>query len=491
MNSKLREEYKKSKQQKDKMVTEAAKAWVVNNVILINEQINRRTVERLIKSISKFDEVFGPYKQKLPALASLLDAAEEGLERVVTGRANDKKASDQLQRLNFLHSSFSRFFNKDLPVLLNSPLFAAAKENPMARLDVLQPKGFVKHNPALIRDAFKHALEPSGEDLKLIRKIYRKKVPLIDALALSNQMLQLSYNELEDLTKMGKVEMVAIPEQPEEMTTSPVGESVDRTQKKNIILESHAVLLEINKQNMEKLVNIIDQLDDSFNVAGLEKINQSLKSLISKARKELASNTWLQGKSAKQLLGFYNLMDNLNQQWPDIQKLFADGQLDVNDEIDLKKLLQSATQDSVFQRLAKATKLQTPHAPGLDPNSLVSALVDAAGREGGIQAVSQVFQKSQGMPTSTTEGEPKLGGQTQTTGKTQAPGGTAPGTKTGQTGQTATTKSSVPRGGQEIDLEKAAQDIVQKEKLPAEQIGLYQSIMNIMQKHGYDISKKG
>lgn len=232
MNSKLREEYKQQKQQKDKMVTEAAEAWVVDNVILINEQINRRTVDRLIKSISKFDEVFGPYKEKLPALASMLDAAEEGLEKVVTGRANDKKASDQLQRLNYLHSSFSRFFTKDLPVLLNSPLFSAARENPMARLDVLQPKNGKRYNPASIRDAFKHALEPSGEDLKFIRKIYRKKVPLVDAMAMANQMLQLSFNELQDLTGMGKVAMVATPPEEEMAAAAPVGESVDRNQKK-------------------------------------------------------------------------------------------------------------------------------------------------------------------------------------------------------------------------------------------------------------------
>lgn len=241
---------------------------------------------------------------------------------------------------------------------------------------------------------------------------------------------------------------------------------------------------------MAKLADIMDQLDDSFNVAGLEKINQSLKGLVSRARKELASNTWIQGKSAKQLLGFYNLMDNLNQQWPNIQRLFADGQLDANDEIDLKKILQSATQDSVFQRLAKAVKLQSPHAPGLDPNSLVNALIDAVGREGGIQAVSKIFQKSQGMPGTTTEGEPKLGGQAQAAEKPGAAAAPAAAQAADQTGQTATTQSSAPRGGQELDLEKAAMDIVQKEKLPAEQAGLYQSIMNIMQKHGYDISKK-
>jgi len=470
MSSKLRDEYKKEKQRKDKIVTEAAYAWVENNIILINEKIDSRQVKRLISSIGKFEEVFGPYKTKLPALGQQLDTAEQGLEKVVTGRANDKKASDMLKRLSFLFSSFSGFFSKDLPVLLDSHLFSAPKANPQVRLDVLQPKQGERYNPGAIRDALKHALEPSKDDLKLLRKIYRGKVPLVDAAALSAQMLQMSFNELEELTQMGKVPMVdteAPPAAPEEAEPAPppveeaeapkegvvniAGESVDRTQKKDsVLLESHKLLTEINQENMAKLVNVMNQLKASFNIPGMESINQAVNATVSKAQKELAANQWLQGQAAKQLLGFYNVMDNLNQLWPQIQQTFGDvgpeGQLSPDQESNLFKLLTSATKDSVFGKMAKAMKLSTPHAPGLEPNSLVNAIVDASKQQGGIENVSKLFQKSQGMPNTDPSGAPKLGGQAQAakpTGAAKAPGAT----KTPDQAQDPTgTQGSAPGG---------------------------------------------
>lgn len=497
MDFKLREEYNKNKKKRDKLVTEAAHAWFSENVILINEQIDRRTVQRLIDSITKFDDAFGPFKDKIPALASQLDTAEAGLEKVITGKANEKKASELLQRLNFIQSSLSRFFSKDLPILLRSHLFSTAKDNGAVRLDVLQPKSGQRYNPTAVRDALKHALEPSKDDMKFLRKIYRSKVPLIDAGAISSQMLQLSYNELEQLSSMGAVPMVVTPEPapnpeqelegaPKEAVIPVAKESVARTQKKDqLVLESHNVLLEINQANMQKLADIIEQLENSFNISGLEKVNASLKNVISRARKELASNQWMQGKAAKQLLGFYNLMDNLNQQWPSIQQLFADGQLDTNDQIDLKKLLISATKDSVFARLAKAVKLSSPHAPGLDPNSLVNGIIAAVGAEGGIQAVTSLFSKSQGMPGTDTQGEPKLGGQT------TPPAGTAQSAETtgaatpDQTGDTTTTQSSGP--GASLDNETIAKDVAQKARLNPNDTGNIEALMNTITNSGYKI----
>lgn len=237
----LRKELNKEKQIKEKAVDDAAYKWVESNIVLINEQIDRRTVKRLIDSISKFDEVFGQYKAKLPALGAQIDAAEEGLEKVITGRANDKKAGDMLKRLGYLYNTFSRFFSKDLPILLNSHLFFAAKKNPDVRLDVLQPKSGERYNPAAIRDSLRHSLEPSKDDMKFLRKIYKKKIPLVDSLALSNQLLQMSYNELQNLTNIGSVPIMDVEEKPEEQQTAPaeaVGESVDRNQKKELTKEA-------------------------------------------------------------------------------------------------------------------------------------------------------------------------------------------------------------------------------------------------------------
>jgi hypothetical protein len=229
--SQLREEYKKNQQHKEELIDEAAYKWVESNIVLINEQIDRRMIKRLINSITKFDETFGPYKSKIPALASQLDTAEADLQKVLTGRANDQKASDMLKRLSFLYNAFSRFFGRDLPILLSSHLFSAPRANPAVRLDVLQPKDGERYDPTAVRDALQHALTPGADDQKLIRKIYRSKnVPLVDAASISNQLLQLSFNELQALGEVGKgakVPMVATDE------VAPVGESVDRNQKKD------------------------------------------------------------------------------------------------------------------------------------------------------------------------------------------------------------------------------------------------------------------
>ena len=493
----LREEYQQEKQRKDVIVTKAARGWVEANVVLINEQIDRRTVKRLIDSISKFDEVFGPYKDKIPALAAQIDVAEQGLQKVVTGQANEKKAADMLKRLSFLYSTFSRFFNQDLPVLLKSHMFKSPKANPQTRLDVLQPKTGESYDPTAIRDMLRHALAPSKDDLKLLSKIYgKRKVPLVDALQVANQMLHMSYNELESLTGMEKVPMVAtdaaeepvVPEAPRQaggVVAVTTGESVNRTQKKELVLESHTLLKEINQTNMTQLVDIINQLQQSFDISGMERVSQSLENVISSARKELASNTWMQGKAAKQLLGFYNLMDNLNQQWPEIQQLFGDGQLSVQDESDLKRLLQSATKDSVFARMARAVKLGTPHAPGLDPNSVANALVTAAQQEGGIEAVSALFNRSKGMPGTTTEGEPKLGGQAQGTEPTTQAAGAAAASPADKPAETATTQSTEPRGGaDEPDMNTMVADLADKTKMDP---GALKNLLDNFGKHNYKL----
>lgn len=237
---------------------------------------------------------------------------------------------------------------------------------------------------------------------------------------------------------------------------------------------------------MKKLIDVIEQIDDNFNVAGLEGIWQALNKVKRQAKQELASNRWFEGKAVKQLVTFYNLMDNLNQQWPDLQKLMQETPPAIQE---IQPLLVSATKDSVFGRLAKAMGLSTPHAPGLDPGSLVNALTNTIRQEGGVEAVTKLFQQTQGMPTTTTEGEPKFAaGPASAEPPTQAAGAQTA-QRTAETGDTETTQSSTP-GSKEVDLEKVARDVISKERLPAEQIGLYQSIMNIVQKHGYDIKPR-
>lgn len=212
--SSLRQEYNRSKSQKEKIVSEAALAWLSANVVLINEKIDRTTVSRLIDSIQKFEDTFGKFADRLPAVGQYLSAAETGLQQVITGKANDRKASAMLKKLTILYFTFSDFFTRDLPVLLRTKLFDAAKEQPDVRLDMIRNRNGTVHEPHVIRDALANALKPTKEEKKLLSKIYRSSLlPKLNALEIASQLMTLTYSELEELTKVGKVPLVATPEE--------------------------------------------------------------------------------------------------------------------------------------------------------------------------------------------------------------------------------------------------------------------------------------
>ncbi len=210
-SSSLREEYLKTKERKNEIVDEAAVHWVKNNIILISERLNRATISRLTNSIARFDEKFGPFRDKLPAIQDVLDKAELGLQLVLTGKTSDSRASDMLRHLSLVYSLLSDFFSGDLPTLLRTPLFRIAKENPDTRLDSISGTGF---DPKVIADAFATALRPSKDEMKMLGRVY-KNIPLpnLNVEEAAKQMLGLSYKDLEGLTSVGKVPMVAVPNQ--------------------------------------------------------------------------------------------------------------------------------------------------------------------------------------------------------------------------------------------------------------------------------------
>lgn len=207
--SSLREELLKYKERQQQIIDEAAVAWVQNNIILINERLNRSAISRLTNSIARFDEKFGPFKEKLPAIQNVLDDAETGLQLVLTGKTSDSRATDMLRNLSLVYSLLSDFFGGDLPALLKTPIFRAAKENPEVRLDSLSGP---KYNPVVVADTLANALRPSKDELKMLGKVY-KNIPLpnLNVEDISKQLLSLSYMELQKLSEVGKVPMVAMP----------------------------------------------------------------------------------------------------------------------------------------------------------------------------------------------------------------------------------------------------------------------------------------
>jgi hypothetical protein len=371
--SNLRNEFNKKKEERQKYINEAAYKWVESNVILINERIDRKTVKRLSDSIVKFDEKFGPFKDKIPALSAHLDAAEHNLQLVVTGKVNDKKASDMLKQLNYLYREFSEFFNVDLPILLNTNIFASAKQNPDVRLDSIQPTEGTKHDPAVIRDAIQHALNPTKDEIKLSRKIYSSKnIVEVDSKAIATQLLALSFNELQNLTGIEKVPMVATEEEPAAMTA----EGVDHNKQQ---------LNEVDLQKLKILNNDISRLQKAFSpfaskLPSLTALIKQMKDQMAQVNNSAGSGAWDKIKSMfgggvqKQILATHDIFRNFKQIAIEIVKMMDDAPTDqpLEQLLDDPEIGQRAS--NALQMLGKAVKPGLFGKSAIDPNTFKDEL---------------------------------------------------------------------------------------------------------------------
>lgn len=381
--SNLRKEYKEFKSNKDKIIEEAAYSWVEKNVVLINERINRKAVGRLTDAILKFDETFSPVAEKLPALKNVLDNAEIGLSMVLSGKTSDSRASDMLKRLSLTYSLLSDFFGADLPLLLKTPMFKAARENPDVRLDSISEG---KHDPATIAKMFEEALRPSKDELKLMGKIY-KNVPLpdLDATITAKQMLGLSFNELASLTNIQKVPMIATsPEAPknsEENVSEPMPleeQAEDVATKTKAVTDS----LEMIKKSISaspalksRLSPAIDKLNsEAIAALGGNDFKQWLASGKADIRNFVKSPT---GKVMAQAETAISTFKALGQLQPVLDKLLnKEGELTDADVTNLKGILEKGVKGGMFSRLTSMFK--TPPFPGLSPDDIINAVLEDA-----------------------------------------------------------------------------------------------------------------
>ena len=202
----IREEYKQSKKQEQEIVTEAAMKWLDNNVVVLSEKIDRNGIKKFVRQVERFEDLFGPYASKLPTISNILDGAEVNLQDVLTGRKSDKRISDTMQYVSYAYNALSDFFSKDLPLLLRTKTFNKARENAEVRLDALSGAGFDANTAQRV---FSTAITPSKDEMALIGRIVKKKhIPNIDAKRISSELLSLTFNELQDLTNIGKVPLV-------------------------------------------------------------------------------------------------------------------------------------------------------------------------------------------------------------------------------------------------------------------------------------------
>lgn len=207
----IRNDYKKTKLNEEKVIEEAAKKWLSENVIFITEKINRKSVDKLINSIQKFESTFGPHRGTLPSVASVIDRAEDDLQRIIMGKINDQRAGDVLEYLSFIYNVFSSFFSKDLPVLLRTKMFKAAKENPDIPMDRINDGRF---DISTVRKALAHAVEPTPEEKNMLRGLMKRKYE-INAKEVASDLVRLAFKDLEALTEIEKTPVVSTKDESE------------------------------------------------------------------------------------------------------------------------------------------------------------------------------------------------------------------------------------------------------------------------------------
>ncbi len=381
----LRQEYQKNKEEKEKVVTEAAVSWIDSNVIVINEKINRSSVNRLVSSIAKFEETFAPFKQRIPTISSIVDGCEENLQMVLTGKAGDKKTSEVLEYLSFVYNLFSSFFSKDLPVVLKARMFREAQENPAVRLDSLTGN----FNIDAVAKTFAHAIEPSPEEMKLIGRVLKSKsIPKVDSKQIASELMALSYNDLVELTSMSKVPLVTTPKSldQEDVVVSEA------------MLHESVMLMEASIEDIGNKINMLKQVVAQTGIEAFagpinklhseilaflgssagEQLQQSLKANVGKDGTSVADLFKSKGgilvKQANMAIELFNA---LGQAWPKVKSaidLKNPSQQDINS---IKGILVKAASSNVFKKAAQFAGIATKPYPGLEPETIVNALTES------------------------------------------------------------------------------------------------------------------
>lgn len=379
--SNLRQEYQKSKEVKDQIVTEAATKWIDSNVVIISEKINRSGVNRLVSSIAKFEETFAPFEQRVPTITAIVDGCEENLQMVLTGKAGDKKTSEVLEYLSFVYNLFSTFFSKDLPVVLKAKMFRTAQENPGVRLDSLTGN----FNVDAASKAFAHAIEPSSEELKLIGKVLKSKsIPKIDSKKIASELMALSYGDLVELTAMQKVPLATTPKNlnPEDTVVT-----------EGMILREYRLLAEASIEDIGKKMNMLKQVvtaTGSQALAGpINKLHSEiiafegspakdqLKQSLEKNDKQglvdlFKSKGGILVKQANMAIELFNALGNA---WPKVKSAVDLDNPTEQDINSIKGVLVKAASSGMLKKAAQFAGVATKPYPGLEPEKVIDALL--------------------------------------------------------------------------------------------------------------------
>ena len=399
----LRKEYKEYKHFKEEIFKEAAEAWTEENVILINERLNRNSIYRLNSAIERFDNKFGPYRDKLPAIADILSNAENGLHLVITGKVGSRTTAQMLQRMSIMYNILSNFFGGDLGALLKTPAFRISQNQPDEKIDKIADRG---HDVKAIRRTLASALKPNDQERLLFRRAYKSfDMPTLDWNMAAKQLCCLSVNELQDLAGIERVPMVVIDEPHEDTNTSGETGLDERTASNTAAAVAGTVvgggvaaavgggiaagkalagrfkgptpqdIAEMNKYFKRIETTIPDGEETAKLKNGLKTLEANIKKAEGGAKfagwNPLRNPTQRAISQGKQII---DIFEKLGQAWTAARGKYKDP-LEDDDIANIEKMLLTQV-NSVGQKLGRLFKTNLPS--GLTAKDIVNALVSLA-----------------------------------------------------------------------------------------------------------------
>jgi len=384
----LREEYSKHKVVKNEALNEAAIGWVMDNVLVLNESFNRESLQRLQQSISKFDATFAPFAERVPEIRACLDGAVDLMNSLTMGENVTKKdrrlqlgkeekealkdpATYAVKYMSILYNTLSRFFNKDMRVVLEFPIFKVAVANPETPLMDLADKDKMKA-------VLMHAMVPSREVQPILHRMYRSmNLPSIDYGKISDELLALSVNDFHELMHVEKVPLVVSPEREVEVATSPNPKDLDE--------ELLTEIGEVNPEQLKKITQGITRIMAITKVVPeLQKMNRALQDLQSKALATATNGGITGGINSKMIAGtanmVYSFFDKLGELWPQIEPLIPTDRNMTEEELSNFEAFLKKSQGGIMAKAINWFKGFTA-LPGLTPTEISNEIINVV-REG-------------------------------------------------------------------------------------------------------------
>lgn len=284
--------------------------WLEKNAVLIHEGFDRSILHRLNSSISRFDEKFGPYKTRLPAIAKVLQDAEKGLYVVITGGTSKKSAAHMLERMTLIYNILSNFFARDLQMLLKTPVFKTAVGMPDRALNMIEHP---EHNHKMIKRVFIASLKPDRNEREVFDRVYKKiPMPTINWNEAAKQLMGLCVNDLHELCGIEKVPAVVVDNssestKQEESKTNP-----------DVIMEIFRSIEE--RPQYQQLQRAITQLQQIAQENGLTSFNAAITSFSDELLNLISSEDF--GTRAST---FFSSLGGLIRANDPVQRLLAQG----------------------------------------------------------------------------------------------------------------------------------------------------------------------